>query len=61
MAVGSDIKKINDLIKSWAELNLSEEKMDKCLKDNKAQDDILEERIEAQKNIKLSHANDNYK
>ena len=27
--------------------------MDKCLEDNKAQDDILEERIEAQKKYKI--------
>ena len=51
-AVGSDINKINDLIKKvGAEFNLSEEKMDKCLKDNKAQDEILDQRIEAQKKI----------
>tara|TARA_B100000035_G_C20968406_1_gene539883 strand:+ start:501 stop:1091 length:591 start_codon:yes stop_codon:yes gene_type:complete len=53
-AVGSDINKINDLIKKvGAEFNLSEEKMDKCLEDNKAQDEILDQRIEAQKKYKI--------
>ena len=49
-AVGSDINKINELIKKvGAGFDLTEEKMDKCLKDNNAQDEILEERIDAQK------------
>ena len=53
-SVGSDINKINDLIKKvGAEFNLSEEKMDKCLEDNKAQDEILDQRIEAQKKYKI--------
>ncbi len=52
-AIGSDINKINELIKKVGlNFNLSNEKMDKCLKNNKTQDEILEQRIEAQKNIK---------
>ena len=54
-AVGSDINKINSLIKKIGlNFDLSNEKMDKCLKDDKSQDDILEQRIDAQKNIRLS-------
>ena len=53
-AVGSDIDKINDLIKEVGfNLNLSKEKMDMCLKDSEAQDEILEQRIEAQKKYKI--------
>ena len=53
-AVGSDIKKINELIKKIGfNFDLSNEKMDKCLKDSKAQDEILEQRIEAQKKYKI--------
>ena len=53
-AVGSDIDKINDLIKEVGfNLNLSKEKMDMCLKDSEAQDKILEQRIEAQKKYKI--------
>ena len=53
-AVGSDINKINDLIKEVGfNLNLSKEKMDMCLKDSEAQDEILEQRIEAQKKYKI--------
>ena len=53
-AVGSDINKINELIKEVGlGFNLSEEKMDKCLKDNSAQDEILNLRIEAQKKYKI--------
>lgn len=49
-AIGSDINKINDLIKKIAiDFDLSVEKMDKCLKDSSVQDEILEQRIEAQK------------
>ena len=54
-AVGSDINKINDLIKQiGVKFNLTEEKMNTCLKDDKAQNEILNQRIEAQKNIRLS-------
>ena len=51
-AVGSDINKINISIKKIGlELNLSNEKMDQCLKNEKFQEDILNQRIKAQKKI----------
>ena len=53
-AVGSDIKKINDSIKKIGlEFGLSKEKMDKCLKNSIVQDEILNQRIEAQKKYKI--------
>ena len=53
-AVGSDIKKINELIKEiGVDFGLTKEKMNKCLKDNNAQDEILNQRIEAQKKYKI--------
>ena len=53
-AIGSDIKKINDLIKKiGSSFNLSEEKMDACLENDSVQDEILNERIEAQKKYKI--------
>jgi protein-disulfide isomerase len=53
-AVGSDIKKINQLIKKIGlKFNLSDKKMDLCLDNDKAQDEILEQRIEAQKKYKI--------
>lgn len=53
-AVGSDINKINTLIKKvGSNFNLSEDKMDECLKDTNVQDIILNERIEAQKRYKI--------
>ena len=53
-AIGSDINKINDSIKKiGAELNLEDKKMSKCLKDEKVQDDILNQRIDAQKRYKI--------
>jgi protein-disulfide isomerase len=53
-AVGSDIKKINQLIKKIGlKFNLSYEKMDSCLNNDKAQDEILKQRIEAQKKYKI--------
>ena len=53
-AVGSDINKINDSIKKiGSEINLSIDKMDKCLKNDKKQDEILNQRIEAQKKYKI--------
>ena len=49
-AIGSDINKINNSIKKiGAELNLEDKKMNKCLNDEKVQDDILNQRIDAQK------------
>ena len=53
-AIGSDINKINTLIKRvGSNFELSEDKMDACLKDNNVQDEILNERIEAQKKYKI--------
>ena len=53
-AVGSDINKINDLIKQIGmKFDLTEEKMNTCLSDNEAQDEILNQRIEAQKKYKI--------
>ena len=53
-AVGSDINKINSLIKKVGmEFDLTEEKMDSCLNNNVTQDEILNERIEAQKKYKI--------
>ena len=53
-AVGSDIKKINILIKEVGlGFNLSDDKMEKCLNNNNAQDEILNQRIEAQKKYKI--------
>ena len=49
-AIGSDINKINKLIKKIAlNYDLTEEKMEACLNDDNAQDEILNQRIEAQK------------
>ena len=53
-AVGSDINKINDLIKQvGANFDLTEEKMNSCLANDKAQDEILNQRIDAQKKYKI--------
>ena len=53
-AVGSDINKINDLIKKiGSDLNLSKNNMDDCLKNNDVQDVILNQRIEAQKKYNI--------
>ena len=53
-AVGSDIKIINESIKKiGSELGLDEIKMNECLKNENAQDQILNERIEAQKKYKI--------
>ena len=53
-AVGSDINKINDSIKKiGSELNLNDEKMNLCLKNVESQDEILNQRIEAQKKYKI--------
>ena len=53
-AVGSDINVINKSIKKIGiELGLENAKMDKCLKDEGAQDQILNERIKAQKKYKI--------
>jgi len=53
-AVGSDINKINELIKKIGlNFDLSNEKMDMCLNNDLAQDEILEQRIKAQKKYKI--------
>ena len=53
-AVGSDINKINDLIKEvGTSFGLTQNKMNSCLKDSNAQDEILNQRIEAQKKYKI--------
>ena len=53
-AKGSDIKRINDSIKKiGSESNLTDKAMDDCLKNDQAQDDILNERIEAQKRYEI--------
>ena len=53
-AVGSDINKINDLIKKVGlDFDLTEDKMNGCLKNSIVQDEILNERIEAQKKYKI--------
>ena len=53
-AIGSDINKINNSIKMiGSETNLSNEKMDRCLENDKSQDEILNQRIEAQKKYKI--------
>jgi protein-disulfide isomerase len=53
-AVGSDINKINELIKKIGlNFDLNNEIMNECLKNDKTQDEILEQRIEAQKKYKI--------
>ena len=53
-AVGSDINKINDLIKKVGlDFDLTEEKMNACLENSNVQDEVLNERIEAQKKYKI--------
>ena len=53
-AVGSDINKINESIKKIGlEHNLDNVKMDECLKSEEAQDNVLNQRIEAQKKYKI--------
>jgi protein-disulfide isomerase len=53
-AVGSDINIINDSIKKIGlESGLNNDQMDKCLKNDNVQDQILNERIEAQQKYKI--------
>ena len=53
-AVGSDINRINESIKKIGlEFNMKDEKMNNCLKNDKSQDEILNQRIEAQKKYKI--------
>ena len=54
-AVGSDINPINNsLIEIGLKLGLKKSSMDKCLLDEKIQEDILNGRIEAQKKYKIT-------
>ena len=54
-AVGSDINKINSLIKKIAlNFNLTTNKIDVCLENSETQDEILNQRIEAQKKYKIN-------
>jgi len=53
-AVGSDINRINESIKKIGlEFNMKDEKMSNCLKNDNSQDEILNQRIEAQKKYKI--------
>ena len=53
-AAGSDINKINDSIKKiGSEIGLGEVEMENCLKNDRFQDEILNQRIDAQKNYKI--------
>ena len=53
-AAGSDINKINDSIKKIGlESNLNNKDMDDCLKDESKQDEILNQRIDAQKKYEI--------
>ena len=53
-AVGSDINPINESIKKIGlDSGLNNDKMDSCLKNENTQDQILNERIEAQKKFKI--------
>ena len=53
-AIGSDINVINESIKKIGnETGLSDNDMDNCLNNETTQDQILNERIEAQKNYKI--------
>ena len=53
-AIGSDINKINNSIKNIGSLiDLTDENMENCLKNEKVQDEILNQRIEAQKKYKI--------
>ena len=54
-AVGEDINKINNsLINLSVKFDLKKEELNECLKDENLQDQILRQRIEAQRNYKIS-------
>ena len=54
-AVGEDINKINNsLINLSVKFDLKREELNECLKDENLQDQILSQRIEAQRNYKIS-------
>ena len=53
-AAGSDINKINESIKKIGlEIGLKNDEMEKCLKNDKSQDEVLNQRINAQKKYKV--------
>ena len=53
-AVGSDINKINESIKKiGSEFDMKDNQMNSCLKDDKSQDEILNQRIDAQKKYEI--------
>ena len=53
-AVGTDIIKINDsIMKIGSDFGLGKDEMNKCLQSDKSQDEILNQRIEAQKKYKV--------
>ena len=53
-AIGSDINKINNLIKQiGSNFNLTEDRMNECLENDITQDEILNQRIDAQKKYKI--------
>ena len=53
-AIGSDINKINELIKKVGlNFNLTETKMDQCLNNSKAQDEVINKKINDQKKYKI--------
>ena len=53
-AVGTDIIKINDsIMKIGSDFGLGKDEMNKCLQSDKSQDEILNQRIEAQKKYKI--------
>ena len=54
-AVGEDINKINNsLINLSVKFDLKKDELNECLKDENLQDQILRQRIEAQRNYKIS-------
>ena len=54
-AVGSDINIINNSLKKIGlNFDLNEKQLNKCLEDEKIQEQILNERIDAHKNYKIS-------
>ncbi len=54
-AIGSDINIINEAIKNIGiQFGLNQKLITKCIEDDKIQDEILNGRIEAQKNYKIS-------
>ena len=53
-AVGTDINRINEsIMKIGSDFNMKDERMSNCLKNDRSQDEILNQRIEAQKKYKI--------